>query len=338
MEIKRSGSQASAKPAADYFTGTVRIDPLFQPPPPARALGASVTFEPRARTAWHTHPLGQTLIVTAGCGCVQSWGGPVEEIRPGDVVWFPPGEKHWHGATPTTAHDPHRHSEAARRQDRRLDGTGDRRAVPGRRQRRTNRGAQAHVQRESLLRSPARRRRSPAPRFRGAIRPTATCRSRSSSAASATPTSTWSATSGAASCRPSTRSSRATRSSAASPRSARRSRSTSPATSSASAAWSIRTGPAPSARRASSSSARTMTLTYNSPDKHLGGVTYGGYSESIVVDEHFVLRVPSNLDLAGGRAAPLRRDHDLLAAAPLGRHARARRSASSASAASATWA
>ena len=103
MEIKRSGSQASAKPAADHFTGTVRIDPLFQPPPPARALGVSVTFEPRARTAWHTHPLGQTLIVTSGCGFVQSWGGPVRQIRPGDVVSCPPGEKHWHGATPTTA-------------------------------------------------------------------------------------------------------------------------------------------------------------------------------------------------------------------------------------------
>ena len=103
MEIKRSGSQLSGKGSADYFTGTVRIDPLFTAPDPARAVGASVTFEPGARTAWHTHPLGQTLIVTAGCGLAQRWGGPVEQIRPGDVVWFPPGEKHWHGATPATA-------------------------------------------------------------------------------------------------------------------------------------------------------------------------------------------------------------------------------------------
>ena len=103
MEIKRSGSQQSAKGPADYFTGSVRIDPLFQAPDPARARGASVTFEPGARTAWHTHPLGQTLIVTSGRGWVQAWGGPVEEIHPGDVVWFPPGEKRWHGATPTTA-------------------------------------------------------------------------------------------------------------------------------------------------------------------------------------------------------------------------------------------
>jgi quercetin dioxygenase-like cupin family protein len=103
MEIKRSGSQPSGKGPAEYFTGTVRIDPLFEAPEPARVRGASVTFEPGARTAWHTHPLGQTLIVTFGLGCVQRWGGPVEEIRPGDVVWIPPGEKHWHGATPTTA-------------------------------------------------------------------------------------------------------------------------------------------------------------------------------------------------------------------------------------------
>ena len=103
MEIKRSGSQPSNKGPADWFTGTVRIDPLFQTSAPARVAGASVTFEPGARTAWHTHPLGQTLIVTAGCGRVQRWGGTVEEIRPGDVVWFPPGEKHWHGAAPTTA-------------------------------------------------------------------------------------------------------------------------------------------------------------------------------------------------------------------------------------------
>ena len=103
MNIKRSGTQPSAKGQSEYFTGTVRIDPLFQANPPARALGASVTFEPGARTAWHTHPLGQILIVTAGCGLVQRLGGPVEEIRPGDVVWIPPGEKHWHGAAPTTA-------------------------------------------------------------------------------------------------------------------------------------------------------------------------------------------------------------------------------------------
>ncbi|QIF05494.1 cupin domain-containing protein [Roseimicrobium sp. ORNL1] len=103
MNIKRIGSQPSAKGPSDWFTGTVRIDPLFQAPAPARAAGASVTFEPGARTAWHTHPLGQTLIVTAGCGRAQCEGGPIAEIRPGDVVWFPPGVKHWHGATPTTA-------------------------------------------------------------------------------------------------------------------------------------------------------------------------------------------------------------------------------------------
>ena len=103
MEIKRSGSQPSGKGPVDYFTGAVRIDPLFQAPDPARVRGASVTFEPGARTAWHTHPLGQTLIVTSGRGWVQVWGGPVEEIHPADVVWFRPGEKHWHGATPTTA-------------------------------------------------------------------------------------------------------------------------------------------------------------------------------------------------------------------------------------------
>ena len=103
MDIKRSGSQPATKGPAEYFTGTVRIDPLFQVKDPARAVGNSVTFEPGARTGWHTHPLGQTLIVIAGCGRAQYWGGPVEEIRPGDVIWFPPGEKHWHGATPTTA-------------------------------------------------------------------------------------------------------------------------------------------------------------------------------------------------------------------------------------------
>jgi quercetin dioxygenase-like cupin family protein len=103
MEITRAGSQPSSKGPADWFTGAVRIDPLFQAPDPARVRGASVTFEPGARTAWHTHPLGQTLIITAGCGWVQREGGPIEEIRPGDVVWFSPGEKHWHGATPATA-------------------------------------------------------------------------------------------------------------------------------------------------------------------------------------------------------------------------------------------
>ena len=103
MEVKRSGSQASAKGPSDWFTGTVRIDPLFQAPDPARVAGASVTFEPGARTAWHTHPLGQTLIVTVGCGWAQREGGSIEEIRAGDVVWLSPGEKHWHVATPTTA-------------------------------------------------------------------------------------------------------------------------------------------------------------------------------------------------------------------------------------------
>jgi quercetin dioxygenase-like cupin family protein len=102
VEIQRTGSQPSRKGPGDWFTGAVRIDPLLQAHAPARAAGASVTFEPGARTAWHTHPLGQTLIVTAGCGWVQREGGPVEEVHPGDVVWFPPGEKHWHGASPTT--------------------------------------------------------------------------------------------------------------------------------------------------------------------------------------------------------------------------------------------
>ena len=103
MEIKRCGSQASRTGPPDNFTGTARIDPLFDAPEPRRVSGASVTFEPGARTAWHVHSLDQPLIVTAGCGWVQSWGGPVEEIRPGDVITCPPGEKHWHGATPTTA-------------------------------------------------------------------------------------------------------------------------------------------------------------------------------------------------------------------------------------------
>ena len=103
MELKRNGSQSSSKGPAEYFTGNVRIDPLFEAPEPARGRGASVTFEPGARTAWHRHPLGQTLIVTAGCGWVQSEGQPKVELKPGDVVWCPPNERHWHGATPTTA-------------------------------------------------------------------------------------------------------------------------------------------------------------------------------------------------------------------------------------------
>ena len=103
MEIKRAGSQPSNRGPAEWFTGTVRIDPLIQTPDPAMVQAASVTFEPGARTAWHTHPLGQTLIITAGAGWAQRDGGPVEEIRPGDVVWFAPGEKHWHGATSITA-------------------------------------------------------------------------------------------------------------------------------------------------------------------------------------------------------------------------------------------
>lgn len=103
MDIKRNGSQPSAKGPAEYFTGNVRIDDLFKAPGAGRERGASVTFEPSARSNWHTHPLGQTLIVTSGCGCVQSWGGPIRVIRPGDVVSCLAGEKHWHGATPTTA-------------------------------------------------------------------------------------------------------------------------------------------------------------------------------------------------------------------------------------------
>ena len=123
MEIKRAGSQPSVKGPSDWFTGTVRIDPLFQAPDPALVQGASVTFEPGARTAWHTHPLGQTLIVIAGCGWAQREGGSVEVIRPGDVVWFSPGEKHWHGATPSTAMT---HIAVQEK----LDGAGKRRAIP----------------------------------------------------------------------------------------------------------------------------------------------------------------------------------------------------------------
>ena len=103
MDIKRAGSRPSGKGPAAYFTGAVRVDPLFEASDPGRVVGAHVTFEPGARTAWHTHPLGQTLVVTSGCGWVQREGGPVEEIRPGDVVWIPAGEKHWHGAAATTA-------------------------------------------------------------------------------------------------------------------------------------------------------------------------------------------------------------------------------------------
>jgi quercetin dioxygenase-like cupin family protein len=103
MKITRSGSQPSAKPPADYFTGTVRLDPMFQAPEPGRVGAGHVTFEPGARSAWHTHPLGQTLIITSGLGWVQRAGGPIEEVRTGDIVWFPPGLKHWHGASPTTA-------------------------------------------------------------------------------------------------------------------------------------------------------------------------------------------------------------------------------------------
>ena len=103
MEMKRAGAQASVKGSADWFTGTVRVDPLFEASEPGRVTGASVTFEPGARTAWHTHPLGQTLLITAGLGRAQREGGPIEELRPGDVVWFPPEERHWHGASPATA-------------------------------------------------------------------------------------------------------------------------------------------------------------------------------------------------------------------------------------------
>jgi len=103
MKIQRNGSTPSKNGSAEYFTGAVRVDTAFKADEPGRVEGAYVTFEPGARTAWHTHPLGQTLIVTAGCGRAQRWDGPIEEIRPGDVVWFPPNEKHWHGAAPSTA-------------------------------------------------------------------------------------------------------------------------------------------------------------------------------------------------------------------------------------------
>ena len=131
MEIKRSGLQPSGKGPVEYFTGTVRVDPLFDATDPARVLGASVTFEPSARTTWHTHPLGQTLIVTAGCGRVQRWGGRIEEISPGDVVWIPPAEKHWQWCGSHDGDDAYRHCRKARRQKRRLDGESQRRTLPG---------------------------------------------------------------------------------------------------------------------------------------------------------------------------------------------------------------
>ena len=130
MDIKRNGSRPSTKAPEAYFTGTVRVDPMFQVGDPARVSGGHVTFEPGARTAWHTHPLGQTLIVTSGLGWAQTEGGPIEEIRPGDVVWFPPGEKHWHGATANDRNDAYRGHGISQRQERRLDGEGQRRAIP----------------------------------------------------------------------------------------------------------------------------------------------------------------------------------------------------------------
>ena len=129
MEIKRSGSQPSDKGPAEYFTGTVRVDPLIQADAPARLFAASVTFEPGARTAWHTHPLGQTLIVTPGSGLVQRWDGAIEPIRPGDVVWLPPGEKHWHGATPATAMTHIAIVERLDGKSARLDGKGHRQTI-----------------------------------------------------------------------------------------------------------------------------------------------------------------------------------------------------------------
>ena len=130
MEIKRNGSQPSGKGSADYFTGTVRIDPLFQASEPARGTGASVTFEPGARTAWHTHPLGQTLIVTTGVGRVQRWGGPVEEIRPGDVVLVSARREALARRFTDDGNDPHRHPGASGWQGGRLAGARDRRAIP----------------------------------------------------------------------------------------------------------------------------------------------------------------------------------------------------------------
>ena len=129
MDIKRAGSQPSGKGPSDWFTGTVRIDPLFQTTAPARTAGASVTFEPGARTAWHTHPLGQTLIVTTGCGWAQRDGGPIEEIRPGDVIWFPPGGKTLAWGVTLNGYDAYRNSRSSGRQGRGLDGEGQRRAI-----------------------------------------------------------------------------------------------------------------------------------------------------------------------------------------------------------------
>jgi len=129
IRIMRSGSQPSRQAPAENFTGSVRVDPLFQAIAPARASGFLVTFEPGARTAWHTHTLGQILIVTAGTGRVQRWGDSVEEIRQGDVVWIPPGQKHWHGAAPQQFDGTHRHRGTNRWEDCRLDGEGQRRAV-----------------------------------------------------------------------------------------------------------------------------------------------------------------------------------------------------------------
>ena len=129
MEIKRNGSQPSRIAPAENFTGNVRVDPLFDAPAPARALGAYVTFEPGARTAWHTHPLGQNLIVVSGFGWVLRWGGPREEIRPGDVGWFAPGEKHWHGATATATTTHYRRARSPQRLPRRLAGTRQRRTI-----------------------------------------------------------------------------------------------------------------------------------------------------------------------------------------------------------------
>ena len=131
MDIKRCGSQPSAKAPDEYFTGTVRIDPLFEAHDLARTSGASVTFEPGARTVWHTHPLGQTLLVAVSCGLAQHWGGAIEQIQPGDAIWFAPGEKHWHGATPTTAMTHIAIQEVLRRQAYGLAGTGQRRTIPG---------------------------------------------------------------------------------------------------------------------------------------------------------------------------------------------------------------
>ena len=130
ITITRHGSQPSRQGAAETFTGTVRIDPLFNANPPSRTSGGRVTFEPGARSAWHTHPLGQTLIVTAGAGWIQQWGGPIQEIREGDVVWIPPGQKHWARSHAHDTHDTYRHHGISRKQERRVDGTGQRSAIP----------------------------------------------------------------------------------------------------------------------------------------------------------------------------------------------------------------